>query len=329
MGRPVAAAVYNERVAIAYVPYASQYRAACLALFDENCPEYFAENERADYLAFLAGSPTGYRVCLLNERVVGAFGVIDTGGAGRRRLNWILVSRGAQGRGIGRGLMSEAVRIAKGEGAAHVDIAASHKSAPFFAKFGARELRRLADGWGHGMHRVDMELQVAEIPANVIFSAPGGRIVLPTLVLIGRADGGHLIVNPPRAVWERSELTRDELTQWSLLVAATGRAMIDVLPQLDGGCVNYWEAGNWALNDLADPPGPKDPRIHRVVHAHLLGRSRSAMDPSWQWGEAPRFPSFVDRLTWAARFDPLTPSECRVVADRTATLLRDQYGVET
>ena len=82
-----------------------------------------------------------------------------------------------------------------------------------------------------------------------ILSCIGGDVVLPDplLVLVDRIDGGNLIVNPQRPVWERSELTALELTQWSYLVAATGRAMLDVLPQLAGGCINYWEAGNWAL----------------------------------------------------------------------------------
>ena len=76
-------------------------------------------------------------------------------------------------------------------------------------------------------------------------------------MFLDRADGGHLIVNPPRDVWEQSELANVEFTHWCILVGAIGRAMIDVLPQLEGGCVNYFEAGNWALNDAAPPKGPK------------------------------------------------------------------------
>jgi hypothetical protein len=43
-----------------------------------------------------------------------------------------------------------------------LDVAASQHSAPFFARFGARELARTDDGWGPGMHRVDMELPLAD-----------------------------------------------------------------------------------------------------------------------------------------------------------------------
>src|SRR5260370_2950070 len=98
---------------------------------------------------------------------------------------------------------------------------------------------------------------------DVLLSCEGGTVSLPLMPLNDRQDGGHLVVHPAREVWERSELSPVELTHWSFLVAATGRAMLDALSQLAGGCINYWEAGNWALHDLAAPPGPKNPHEHR------------------------------------------------------------------
>lgn len=163
-----------------------------------------------------------------------------------------------------------------------------------------------------------------------LFACAGGSIVLPDrkLVLVDRQIGGNLIVNPPREVWERSELSVVELTHWSFLVAATGKAMLDVLPQLEGGCINYWEAGNWALNDEAEPKGPKIAPEHRRVHLHLLGRSRTAADPSWRWGEAPVFPTFAERHFWAYYHDRLLADECRDIVARVETLLADSYGMQ-
>ena len=155
----------------------------------------------------------------------------------------------------------------------------------------------------------------------------GGSVVLPRLVLCDRRDGGHLVVNPPRPVWERSVLTVDELLAWSLLVAATGQAMLEVLPVLRGGCLNYWEAGNWALNDQAPPPGAKRVRRHRRVHLHVFGRSRDARDPDWRWGESPRFPDFADAARWSARFQPLNDAECAAVAERVRLLLSTRWTV--
>ena len=62
----------------------------------------------------------------------------------------------------------------------------------------------------------------------ILFSCRGGTVVLPdrTSLLISREDGGNLVVNPPRAVWERSELTPVELASFAFLVAACGRAML-------------------------------------------------------------------------------------------------------
>jgi hypothetical protein len=162
---------------------------------------------------------------------------------------------------------------------------------------------------------------------GILFSCKGGTVTVPTLPLNRREDGGHLLVNPPRDVWERSELSPDELTQWSFLVAATGRAMLDVLPQLEGGCVNYWEAGNWALHDSAAPAGAKVTQHCRRVHLHIFGRSRFAEHKDWQWGESPKFPDFVDSKKWAADFLPFNQDECTAVVARIDTLLTQKYAV--
>ena len=158
-----------------------------------------------------------------------------------------------------------------------------------------------------------------------VFSCSDGTLLSPDKVLCDRADGGHLIVAPPRPVWERSCLSPIELARWSLLVAATGRAMLDTLPVLHDGCTNYWDAGNWALNDLAEPHGAKDVHQHRRVHLHVFGRSRNARDPDWRWGESPKFPDFAQSAAWATRFSPLSPAECRRVAELVETLLATRF----
>jgi GNAT superfamily N-acetyltransferase len=139
-----------------FAPYGPEHREACLAVFDENCPEFFAPNERADYAAFLDRVGADYRVCRIEGGVAGAFGLMPAGAADEAHLNWILLSPSAQGAGVGRAIMGEVAALASVRGVAAVHIAASHKSAPFFVRFGAAETLRTADGWGPGMHRVDM-----------------------------------------------------------------------------------------------------------------------------------------------------------------------------
>ena len=127
-----------------------------MEIFASNCPQFFHPAERTDYEAFLS-DPGAYFVCRVDERIVGAFG-LEREAPERARLRWILLERERQGSGLGKHIMRAACSIARDDGVVLIDIAASHKSAPFFERFGAREIARRENGWGSGMHRVDLEL---------------------------------------------------------------------------------------------------------------------------------------------------------------------------
>ncbi|MGF1711802.1 GNAT family N-acetyltransferase [Vibrio kagoshimensis] len=144
---------------IEFKPFEPSDRDACLQIFDENCPLYFATNEREDYSGFLNSFPEGYEVCMVNSHIVGAYGLaVDD--QKNCHLNWILISPDTQGSGIGNEFMTRAIARAKCLGSEEIQIAASHLSAPFFAKYGALEVNYISDGWGLGMHRVDMRLKL-------------------------------------------------------------------------------------------------------------------------------------------------------------------------
>ena len=157
-GAPCATTIYFK-ILQEFRAYAPADRTDCLALFDANCPVYFAANERSDYQRFLAGNPDGYTVCVAVGQVVGAFGLFNHQ-SGRASLNWILISPQLQASGIGSAMMNQVKQQARLSSVTLVEIAASHLSAPFFAKFGAAPLRETLDGWGPGMHRIDMELSL-------------------------------------------------------------------------------------------------------------------------------------------------------------------------
>ena len=129
----------------------------CLSIFDENCPEFFAPNERDEYAEFLDSAPIGYEVCLINNAVIGAFGLVGSHPE-FKHLNWILISEKLQGLGIGDAFLTRVIKCARAQKLQHIKIAASHLSAPFFAKYGAKITLEVTDGWGPNMHRIDMEL---------------------------------------------------------------------------------------------------------------------------------------------------------------------------
>lgn len=69
--------------------YAPSYKSVCLELFNVNCPEFFASNERVDYADFLDANPFDYELCLTEDKVTGAFGLSEHG-LQQKSLNWIL-----------------------------------------------------------------------------------------------------------------------------------------------------------------------------------------------------------------------------------------------
>ncbi len=146
----------NELSGIPFRPYKPTDRDACLRLIDENTPAFFAPNERADYTAYLDGPPKHYWVLPHEQEIMAAFGFSTQGTRGR--IQWIMTSDKTRGTGIGRRMMRLVIQIAEEATIVHIDIAASQLSAPFFARYGAKEKGIIPDGWGPGLDRVDMVL---------------------------------------------------------------------------------------------------------------------------------------------------------------------------
>lgn len=134
---------------------------SCLEMFDANTPDNFAPNERDDYERFIAASPSFYRVCLVEEKVVGAYGIAIDTQKSRGRIRWIMTTVSSRGIGLGRFMMLELLDHAREMGIGFIDIAASQKSASFFEHYGAMEQTREPEGWGPGLDQVTMELKLA------------------------------------------------------------------------------------------------------------------------------------------------------------------------
>ncbi len=141
--------------------YTASDRDTCLRLFDALVPEYFAPNERADYEQFLAGVPQTYRLAIRGNDILAAFGFVIDGTRGR--IQWIMTANTARGTGIGGGMMSYVLDAARDAGVRCIDIAASQKSASFFAHYGATQKKVTIEGWGLGLDRIDMELALDDV----------------------------------------------------------------------------------------------------------------------------------------------------------------------
>lgn len=138
--------------------YQPKYLSECLAVFDDNVPSYFAINERQDFIDFLTETPSGYRVVLARELIVGCFGVTEVVPRQSGRISWIMTNK--IGQGVGPLMINDCIDTAAKFQLNKLNIAASHLSCAFFAKYGAQALNFIEDGWGQGMHRIDMVLNL-------------------------------------------------------------------------------------------------------------------------------------------------------------------------
>lgn len=141
------------------ISYRTADKPAVLSIFDKNCPEFFAPNERNDYLDFLDEYADGYRVCVHDDKVVGAFGLYPKEGKDSR-LQWILLDPDAQGLGLGTMIMEDVLKQANELEVKTIQIATSHVAFKFFEKHGAVIVSEVENGWGPGMHQVHMEIKL-------------------------------------------------------------------------------------------------------------------------------------------------------------------------
>ncbi len=97
---------------------------------------------------------------MAENKILGAYGTWIEADRKRGHVCWIMIDPSGHSRGIGTAMMSRVLDAVNSEDVRVIEIAASQKSAAFFARFGAVEKNRTTGGWGPGLDRVDMEVKL-------------------------------------------------------------------------------------------------------------------------------------------------------------------------
>lgn len=146
-------------------PYRPSDRAACLAAFDSNVPTFFLAAERAEYIQFLNGlEQGGWGAATWYVVFEDAGETLACGGAyrlddGRAGLAWGMVRRDRHRQGLGTQLLEARLAWLRDQPTAReVWLGTTQHSAPFFRRFGFRSVRETPNGYGPGMHRLDLKL---------------------------------------------------------------------------------------------------------------------------------------------------------------------------
>ena len=146
-------------------PYAAADKAACLAIFEGNCPQFFAPWERAEFERFLHELPvTGWPYLVLEGagQVLACGGLIPEPQTGVASFSWGMVARGVQAQGLGRQLTEARLALARGlPGLAVLSLSTSQHTQGFYARFGFEVTEIVADGFAPGLDRWEMRLALA------------------------------------------------------------------------------------------------------------------------------------------------------------------------
>ena len=133
---------------------ASKYE-ECLELFELNCPAYFAEEERKGYRKFLEHNNDLYLLGYENGSLICCFGITEHN-KDLCSLSWIMVHPKYHKSGFGNEMMSYFISYAEENNKKTAIISTSQHANKFFEKYGAREISFIENGWGRGMHKIEM-----------------------------------------------------------------------------------------------------------------------------------------------------------------------------
>ena len=137
-------------------PYAVGDKQECLDIFDSSVPDFFDVSER-DLLSEFLDNPDGpYFVIEKGGMVIGSGGFREED-RGKARFTWGMVHRDHHGEGLGRLMAMHRINEIERSGAfTEAELSTTPRVAPFFEKFGFKQIGFVKDGFAPGMDQVQM-----------------------------------------------------------------------------------------------------------------------------------------------------------------------------
>lgn len=140
--------------------YRSDDRAACLAVFASNVPQYFHAGEAQDFEVFLKLEAAHYLVVLDGDDIVGCGGFSLSEDGRQASLCWGMIRRDQHGQRLGERLLQARLEAIATTAAASVRLSTSQHTAGFYRRYGFEVLAVQPDGLAPGLDAVEMRLSL-------------------------------------------------------------------------------------------------------------------------------------------------------------------------
>lgn len=132
-----------------------------LQLLDLNTPDYFAPEEKEDYIEYLNDKLEKYFVFEENGEIIGAAGLNFFPDEKSARISWDMVHPQHHGKGIGRKLTEHRITTIKELKAYEkIIVRTSQLAHKFYGKFGFSLVKYEEDFWAKGFHLYHMEMEI-------------------------------------------------------------------------------------------------------------------------------------------------------------------------
>ena len=134
---------------------------ACLEIFNGNCPKYFCDHERQEFVDWLnEPNRAPYYVFRSDGEVVACAGIYHDSGQNKAGMAWGMVRNDRHGQGIGRFMTQFRIdRMNELYPGTVQHLGTSQHTFRFYEKLGFRVVNMTPDGFGAGMDRYDMVLE--------------------------------------------------------------------------------------------------------------------------------------------------------------------------
>lgn len=154
-------------------PYQPTDKDACMAVFHSNRPKFFTTEEIQEFSQFLDKALCPYFVQESEDKqIVGCGGYFFNEERSRGGLAWGMVHQDYHGQGLGKLLtLFRLVKLTEEIPTGELRIDTSHHTEAFYAKFGFVTEKVTPDGYGIGLHRHDMTVQLDETIITTIRAA--------------------------------------------------------------------------------------------------------------------------------------------------------------
>jgi ribosomal-protein-alanine N-acetyltransferase len=141
--------------------YSSNDHDALQSLLYLNTPEYFAKEEKNDFIYYLENEVEYYYVGILGKQIVCSGGINFKNEPTAAFLSWDLVHPEFQGRGIGRALLQYRLeQLESIEGISKVIVRTSQLAWRFYEKSGFELIEVKKDHWAKGLDMYYMQLNL-------------------------------------------------------------------------------------------------------------------------------------------------------------------------